>query len=264
MDYVLQDCLPTAPWMAEATRRLPGVQPLAVSDDWLAHDEAFAGQMAHRDRLVVERRGDVIAACPGSEEAVAELNHEVLRHLRGCAGYEVGRGVCVRPDGVCVPLLDDDALGTLARLVQQDLCVLEKPEGADEHVLTAAVLCFPASWTLAEKIGRPLTAIHDPVAPYDGGMAKRVQRLFDALRVDAPLWRQNAMVYGDPDLYHPRSVDAPREERGPGAYLRSEKQVLRRLPKTGAVVFSIHTYILRLQDLTPEQRAGLADVAHDA
>lgn len=264
MDYVLQDRLPTAPWMAEATRRLPGVQPLREAADWLARDEAFAGQMALRDRLVVERRGDVIASCPGSERAVAELYGEVLRYLEGCAGYVIADDACLRPDGVRVSLVDADPLGTLARLIQQDLCVLEKPEGAGEHVLTAAVLCFPASWTLSEKIGRPLTAIHDPVESYTGDMAKRVQRLFENMRVDTPLWRQNAMVYGDPDLYHPRSVAAPREERGRGAYLRSEKQVLRRLPVTGAVVFSIHNYIVRLADLTPEQRAGLADIAHEA
>lgn len=260
MDHVLQDHLPTAPWLAEATRRLPGVQPLGGMEDWLARDGAFAGQMALRDRLVTARRGDVIAKTPGSEGAVAELFEEVLSYLGRYEGYACDGGACARPDGVSVPLDGADTLSTLARLVQQDLCVMEKPDGASEHVLTAAVLCFPASWTLAEKIGRPLTAIHDPVAPYDAAMARRVQRLFDNLRVDTPLWRQNAMIYREPDLYHPRSVHAPREGRTGGGYLRSEKQVLRRLPKTRAVVFSIHNYIVRLEDLTQAQRAGLAEV----
>lgn len=264
MDHILQDHLPTAPWMAEATRRLPGVQPLAGYHEWLARDEAFAGQMALRDRLIAERRGDVIATCPGSEAALEELYGEVLYYLSGREGYGWEDGVCVRPDGVRVVLDATDQLGTLGRLVQQDLCVMEKPEGADEHVLTAAVLCFPASWTLSEKIGRPLTAIHDPVASYDGSMAKRVQRLFDMLRADTPLWRQNAMIYSVPELYHPRSVDAPREDLTGGQYLRSEKQVLLRLMETQAVVFSIHNYIVRLEDLTDAQRAGLANIAHES
>lgn len=219
--------------------------------------------MALRDRLIVERRADVIAACPGSERAVAELYEEVLHCLGGREGYDWTHEGCIRPDGVEVPLDDADKLGTLARLVQQDLCVMEKPSGGEEHVLTAAVLCFPASWTLAEKIGRPLVAIHDPVQDYDGAMARRVQRLFDHLRVGAPLWRQNAMIYREPDLYHPRSVGAPREANEGGAYLRSEKQVLMRLAETQAVVFSIHNYIVRVADLTDAQRAGLADVAQD-
>lgn len=263
MDHVLQDHLPSAPWMAEATRRLPGIQPLGGHHKWLARDEAFAGQMALRDRLVARRRGEVIAACPGSEQAVDELYEEVLSFVGGCDRYAWTQGGCLRPDGVEVPLDEVDKLGTLARLVQQDLCVMEKSEGAAEHVLTAAVLCFPASWTLSEKIGRPLTAIHDPVDTYDGGIAKRVQRLFDNMRTDTPLWRQNAMVYVEPDLFHPRSAATPRRDRESGTYLRSEKQVLMRLAKTGAVVFSIHNYVVRLQDLTPEQRGGLADVARE-
>ncbi len=262
MDHVLHQRLPSAPWMAEATRRLPGLQPLVDKDGWLLRDEAYSGQMALRDRLVAERRNDVIAVLPVAEAAVAELHGEVLRILRGRDGYRWSEGQCLRPDGVEVDLVPDDPLGTLARLVQQDLCVLEKPQGAAEHMLTAAVLCFPASWTLAEKIGRGMLAIHDPVADYDVEMARRVQRVFDHLRVGAPIWRQNAMVYVDPDLFQPRSVDAPRQDRARGSYLRSELQALMRLPRTGAVVFSIHSYVLPMAALSAAQRAGVADDGH--
>ena len=93
-------------------------------------------------------------------------------------------------------------------------------------------------------------------------MAQRVQRLFNNLRSDRPLWRQNALIYRDPTLHQPRPVDAPRQDRSGGGFLRSEKQVLLRLPDTDAVVFSIHTYVVAMADLTPEQRAGLAGVAH--
>jgi hypothetical protein len=40
---VLQSRLPSAPWMVPAQRRLPGVQPLDMSD-WLLVDEAYAGR----------------------------------------------------------------------------------------------------------------------------------------------------------------------------------------------------------------------------
>jgi hypothetical protein len=260
MDIVVQDRLPSAPWMAEATRRLPGLQPLAEGAHWLAEDEAFAGQMALRDRLVAERRDAVIAQVPGSERAVEELFGEVLYFLGGRDGYEWFEGGCVRPDGIVVPLDGPDKLSSLARLVQQDLCVLERPEGAAEHILSAAALCFPASWTLAEKIGRPLSEVHGPVEEYDAGMARRVQRVFDHLRDDRPVWRQNALIYEDPALFQPRRMEAPRVARG-GGYLRSEKQVLLRLMESRAVVFSIHTYVVPLARLSPEQRAGLADVA---
>ena len=236
--------------------RLPGVQPLAM-EDWLVVDEAFAGQMVLRDHLLAERRGDVHAMTPGAEGAAEALLALVLEHLG--PGYRREEGAVLRPDGVRVPLDAEPPLITAARLVQEDLCLMQPgPEGA--HVLSAAVLCFPASWTLSEKIGRPLPAIHGPVAAYDAGMAARVQRLFDAIRPGRPLWRQNALVYADPALHQPRPEAAPRREvPGAGRYLRSERQSLLRLPASDAVAFTIHTYVVPMGALPPEWRAELGD-----
>lgn len=127
-------------------------------------------------------------------------------------------------------------------------------------MLVAAVLCFPASWRLDEKIGRPLTAIHAPVAVYDADVGRRVQRLFDAIRPGQPLWRANLLEYDDPALFQPRSAfDPPRRTSGPEApYLRAERQCLLRLPRTGAVVFSIHTHVVRRADAGAEALAELA------
>lgn len=255
MEQICQDSLPYAPWLHSPTRRLPGIQPLAMAD-WLVRDEAFAAQMALRDRLLAERRDDVFRVVPGAEAAAEEVLALVLSRLG--AGYEIGRESVTRPDGVTVYLGADHPLVTAARLVQEDLCLLQQPEGSAEHLLSAAVLCFPASWTLAEKIGRPLTAIHVPVEDYTDDMAARVQRLFDALHVDRPLWRANALLYHDPTLYQPRREDDPREApKGGAGYLRSERQCLLRLPHTRAVVFSIHTWVVPWAKLTDAQRQGL-------
>ncbi len=250
MGPICQTSLPHVPWLDPATARLPGVQPLPPGEGWLMRDEAFDAQMALRDRLVAERREQVIAALPGSEAAVAALYRAVLDRLAADPGYTLAANACRRPDGVDVTLDHDDKLGTLARLVQEDLCLMEPRDG--EHVLSAAILCFPASWTLAEKIGRPLTGIHDPVAVYDADMAARVQRLFDRVREGHPLWRQNALVYADAALHQPRPEVAPRREiRAEGRYLRSEKQCIVRLSSCDAVLFSIHTFVVPLAALPP-------------
>lgn len=93
---------------------------------------------------------------------------------------------------------------------------------------------------------RPLIAIHDPVASYDTDIAKRVQRLFDGIKPGRPLWRFNALWYRDAELYQPRGLGDPRSavDQGRAPFLRSERQTLLRLPETGAVVFTIHTYVL--------------------
>ena len=69
------------------------------------------------------------------------------------------------------------------------------------------------------------------------------------------------MWYADPDLHQPRSASDRRPEPGrdlPG-YLRSERQAVLRLPKTRAVVFSIHTFVVARTD-APEGCDGLARV----
>ena len=85
-----------------------------------------------------------------------------------------------------------------------------------------------------------------------------MQRLFEMIRPEQPLWRMNALVYVDPTLHQPGNESDPRIDRTEGRYLRSERQCLLRLPVSRAVVFSIHTYLVRLEDLAPEAQAGLA------
>ena len=211
--------------------------------------------MAERDRLIRERPEVVHALLEPAREAAEELLDLCLAELSAHPALRIGDTDVVRPDGVQIALDRSNPLLTLGRILQNDFCILQRQ--GDEHVLTGAILCFPASWSLDEKIGRPLTGIHRPVASYDPDMARRVQRIFDAIRSGQGLWRMNALVYTDPTLHQPRREGDPRTDRRGGDYLRAERQCFMRLPRTQAVVFSIHTYMVRLSDLTGAQRAGL-------
>ena len=239
MSKILQHSLPYDPM---GPRALPGILPLEPRD-WLIRDEAFDGQMAERDRLLRVARGDVVAMDETARPAARELLDLVLGLAYPGAGSRV-----TRPDGVTVGIERDDPLGTLGRLIQEDLCILQKTGKASNaaHVMTGAVLCFPASWTLAEKFMAPLVAIHASVRGYDASIAARVQRLFDGVQPGRPLWRFNALWYDKPDLYQPRSINDPEvtHDEVNAPYLRSERQSIVRLPQTGAVIFSIHTYVL--------------------
>lgn len=240
MTPILQTSIPYDPLKP---RPLPGIQPTNM-DNWLHVDDAFAAQMQRREALLAGHRPDVLALDPSAEPAAQELLDLVLSHA-----YPGCNDRVTRPDGCEVQIDRSRPLDTLCMLVQEDLCILQKH--GDEHVLTGAILCFPASWRLSEKFMRPLVGIHEPVAAYNANIARRVQRLFDGIQPDRPLWRYNALWYQDPELFQPRSVTQPRTDRDPSAtgYLRSERQTLLRLPQTGAVVFAIHTYVLAASSL---------------
>ncbi len=242
MVAILQSSIPYDP---SAIRALPGIQPADMAH-WLHQDDAFAAQMAHRAALLENQRDDVLALAPEAKPAAQELLQLVLHQT-----YPDATDCALRPDGVHVPIDFANPLDTLCNLVQEDFCILQKH--GDEHVLTGAILCFPASWRLREKFMRPLVGIHVPVDSYDDNIARRVQRLFDGIQPGRPLWRFNALWYDDPELHQPRSASDRREIRdhGRAPYLRSERQTLLRLPETRAAVFSIHTYVLAA-DQVPE------------
>lgn len=239
---ILQRELPEAQ-RAAAALRLPSMQPVAPGA-LLSVDSAYAAQLVEKARLIAADRGRVIAVLPGAEAALDELLGTVLADLAARPGFAVEGDRVRRPDGATVAMDRADPLLTLSRLVQEDFCLLQKQ--GEEHVLTAALLCFPAAWTLAEKIGRPLTGIHVPVAPYTEDIARRVQRLFDGVQPGRPLWRANLLRYDDFALYQPYPEAQKRKVGAPDSpYERSERQTVFRLPDTGAVVFAIHTTVIR-------------------
>ncbi len=233
MPTILQSALPEA---LQNQPALPGTKP-CPPDGWLMVDDAYAAQMAYRAQLLQGQRSAVLYAPDSSLEPAQELLDEVVGILPAF-GFTVADETVTRPDGRSVAIDRDAPLLTLGHLVQEDLCILEKR--GNEHVLTGAVLCFPASWRLADKVERPLIAIHKPVPEYDSNIAARVQRLFDGVQVGRPLWRFNRLRYANPDLHQPvrQDPDATRP------YHRCERQCILRLPRTRAVIFTIHTFVV--------------------
>lgn len=228
-----------------AALRLPGMRPVG-DRPWITVDDAYAAQMAERRALMTDHRRLVCDVLPEAQDRFDELLDHCLHQMDKHDRFEVGDGQVVRPDGAVIAIDRSDPCLTLATLLQEDLCLLEKQ--GDEHVLTGAVLCFPSNWTLDEKIGRPLMRIHKPIPEYDQGVGKRVQRLFDGVQPGMPIWRANSVVHDAPDLFQPKREAEVKAYSTNGRYLRSERQTVLRLPKTRAVLFAIHTSVVPLTD----------------
>lgn len=237
--------------------RLPGLQPVAEGD-WLRVDDAFAAQMAYRDQLIATRRDEVVRRAEGPTAAEGTLLEKVVNAVLALPGFSRVAAGIRRPDGVTVDLAaDENPVVTAARLAQEDFLLLEQtPEG---HRLVSAVLCFPASWNLDQKIGRNMLRIHQPVNRYDDNIAKRVNRVMDVLQQGNAVWRANVLCYNDPELHQPRLEHErrPFDPAGP-VWVRVERQSLSRLSEQ-STVFAIHTYLVPLERLTPEQLAALPE-----
>jgi hypothetical protein len=140
-----------------------------------------------------------------------------------------------------------DPLELAGRLVQEDLCLV-RPE-AEGPVLEAAILCAPSRWRLAEKLGRPLLAVHEAVPMYAERLGTPVDRFMGALRPGRIALRMNWSVVDDPALFqlggkHRTDSDPGFTAANAGArlHLRTERQTFRLLPETGRVLFTIRVH----------------------
>ncbi|NOX41809.1 MAG: DUF3445 domain-containing protein [Alphaproteobacteria bacterium] len=241
--------------MEQKTRRLPGINSLAPGD-WLWVDEVYGAQMAYREQLLAERLDEVYRQNAQALPAAQELLAMILNEVGALDGFEVSRDHVICQDGRRIGINQAEPLITAARLVQEDLILMEGQ--GDEHLLTAGVLCFPASWSLAEKFGKNLVGIHTPVAEYTDDLARRVQRLFDHIKPERPMWRANFLTYANPDLFQPRVENNRRQAESAGdLWVRVERQCLLKLPITGAVVFSIHSHVVPISVLSEPERDEL-------
>lgn len=233
------------PFVRMGTRALGG-------GAWLLGGDDVPGQLAEKRRVLAEHHDQVVAALDGTEEAGAEL----LSAVQGALGLDLALG----PAEAALHPLD-----AAARLVAEDLCLLTADGGGAGWVLAAGSVAFPSHWRLTEKLGLPLAAVHGPVPDYAAELADRVDRFLDKLRAGRGVVRRNWTVHTEPDLYAPYVPPPPDPpitagDAGRRLWLRSERQTLVRLPRTGAIVFTIRTQQTPLAVVasSPALRARLA------
>lgn len=226
-------------------RLILGVRQLDPAQ-WIQVDDDRRADLALKRRLLAERHRDVVAMLPAGVAASAELLDVLVAHLA-----EHHPALDAHPDPSCTPI---DAAG---RLVQEDLCVLV-PEGGWR--LVAASVCFPSRWRLADKLGCTVAEIHEPVPGYEA-IAAATDAFFDRLAVDRPMWRTNWTILASPELYQDGTLEPAMPESVADLTMRVERQTLRRLPATGAAVFTIRTHRRTLAELVASRPALAGDLA---
>jgi len=249
-----------------------GLRPLDPGD-WIETDDRLADHLAQKDALYASVFDTVFAAEPGTVDAQREVLAMLVEHLTARFPNlyrRHGDKVEIVSAGRSV-LLDErprTPLVTASRLVQEDLVLMRK--GENGWRLAAAALCFPSSWSLAEKFSRPLDEIHAPVPGFAAGSrpAAIIARIFDKLAVEQPVERLNWSLQEDDRLHHPRSKgerDAGIQAGAggllgkdliAGTFIRVERQTLRRLPESGDILFTIRIHLDPLRRLHLHPQAG--------
>jgi hypothetical protein len=256
-----------------------GLKPLDLAD-WIEVDGNLPAHLAEKRRLYVELPEKVFVEEPDTRAAQQEVLDLLTAHLPArFPGRYRRSGEALVVDGAPMsplappfntPLLDAP-LVSASLLVQEDLILMRK--GEDGWRLAAGSLCFPSSWVLTEKFGKALHRIHDPVPGFGPGSRpdELIARMFDGLQGQA-VERFNWSIQAGDALYHPltdaqridRATDRPSKFAGPddidaGAFIRVERQTLRKLPVSRDILFTIRIHLDPLAVLARHpEKASLA------
>ncbi|QND56570.1 heme-dependent oxidative N-demethylase family protein [Mesorhizobium huakuii] len=236
-----------------------GLKPLDPAN-WIEVDGHLLPYLAEKRRLYGEIPERVFVEEDGTRDAqreVLDLLGAYLperfpdTHHRTDVGIEVV-GAANHP--ALPPGLADAPLVAASLLVQEDLILMRRDDSGWR--LAAGSLCFPSSWSLTEKFGKPLQQIHEPVPGFGPGTrpAELINRMFDGLQGQA-VERFNWSIQADNALYHPLSnverIDraTSRPTRFPDgdvsahAFIRVERQTLRKLPSSRDILFTIRIHL---------------------
>jgi hypothetical protein len=258
----------TTPPAFDGTQRLfqIGLKPLDFNE-WIDVDTHIARYLDEKARLEARHPADIFAAEHATDAAQAEILDLLVTHLpRRFPEIYHRDGSTMSVTGRTVALDAAEPLRIAARLVQEDLILMRR--GAAGWRLAAGSLSFPSSWRLREKFGHPIHEIHAPVPGFGDGSrnAELIARMFDNLKPAIGVIRWNWSIYPEPDLYHPASGEGGlRFAAGlENAFLRVERQTLRKLPVSGDILFTIRIYVDPLPQIARQPNgaaiaAGLAE-----
>ena len=146
----------------------------------------------------------------------------------------------------------------------EDMCLLTLREGEEQYRLVGAAVAWPSDWTAADKMGLPLRELHAPIQGYEEQLASGVDHFMAKLRPGAIYGRCNWFIAATGER---RWVAEPPEKAfahvtpenaGETLFVRSERQTLRRLPETGAILFTIGIYVSPLGELSQDNQQRLA------
>ena len=252
--------------------------------DWIELDNQYPKYHADKAARIAERRDKCIMVAPEAAAAAVELLEELVSYLPArypslfrrtengidnlWSGESFDISSLTSTGGSSQPTVDQGkkALEISARLIQDDLILMvERPDG--QYYLLAGAALLPGFWRLTQKFGMSLLELHTSgsVPQYREKLHRGMYNLFRRLKPEQMVGRNNYFIQVDDSLAWSWSI-GPEDGEGEISwsmaeknkavehhYFRSERQTLRRLPKTGAVCFTIRTYFEPITKIAEEE-----------
>jgi len=244
-------------------------------NEWIELDNQYLRYHADK-RKRIEEYGDKCCRTDGSArtfDAAVELLEELTTYLserypsvfvRTAAGVDnIATGECFDVNKLTMSGSKENPMQLCARLVQDDLDILFEGEDG-QYYLRASGDFLSGVERLEERMGMSLSELHTSsnVPGFASKLEKGMMSFFRRLKPENPIVRHNYFIQVDENLAHSiygndtsPAIGWDMVKKGKAIehhYFRCERQSLRRLPRSGAVVFTIRTYVHPIVEIAEE------------
>ena len=214
-----------------------GLEPIEEAD-WLEIDNLFDSEIELKKKLYESHYKEIHQELDLSFQSQEELLEILKTHLKQ-----------YHPSHKIIATETSSPLQNASLMVQEDLVLMMPSE--EKYLLGAASLCAPSNWSLKEKFNNSLIDLHKHVPLYEKKIGNRVNKIFNNLPNDRIFQRFNWSIYEDASLFQPakskslveRSKTITDKNAGNRLFIRVERQTIRRLPRTQAIVFTIRVHV---------------------
>ncbi len=224
-------------------------------------------QLAEKRKLIASMHEDIFMADPCALSASTDALNLILDnlptvrpdlysrkkdaiHLKTHTGFEGEElSTDLKTNGM-------HPLDLAARLVQEDLVIMLPPNNKQKGWwLAAGSAAFPSRWSLKEKFGKTMDGIHAPVPFYKDQLQTATNNFFDQMPCDEIFSRRNWSLHDNPSLRQngtepiDKNTGITSENAGECLWLRVERQTLRKLRGTNAILFTIRIHLRPLKQI---------------
>jgi dimethylamine monooxygenase subunit A len=203
--------------------------------------EDFWGATAENPRILAERRKWLAQ----DEPRYLAVLPEACELLRETA--ELGTASGTLPNGLNPELGAEDIVRSLGQSWEPDFLVLRREPEAVR--LVAGCVCFPSSWSLEEKIDKPIEAIHEIVPALNTTIGTQIRTFLERIKPGVSWTRNNWGLSRSPEWNQHPTRQIPRLDASvhlDEVFFRVEEQSLVALPNSHGVLFGIRLRVIPL------------------
>ncbi|KAK6346944.1 mannosyltransferase [Orbilia brochopaga] len=284
VDFKAPDPPPYPDWDVKSTKPLP-YRPFKYGpnyfvtmglrkgnfDEWIELDNEFLKFHAIKKERIEVRGDKCCKTAPEAMDAAIELlellrDYLPKRYPSMFVATPVGMNNIVTGEqfNIVQRPLAEEPMRTIGRLLQDDIAIMM--EGSDgQYYLKSGSILLPGFWKLEEKFNMNLSDIHTSgnVPQFREKLEKGMTNFFKRVMPDDIVLRNNYFMQVDDNLAWSDSI-GPEDSDHTGWFtaqknkvienhwFRSERQSLRRLPRSGGVVFTIRTYFHPVTEIVKE------------